>query len=155
MSFKRRSKGTRYAGSKTHGRGRKNRTRGAGNRGGVGMSGSGKRGDAKKTLVIHWFGNDYFGKQQRGHGLREKKKLPSMSLNSVVQQLSRLVKEGKAKEQKGSYDVNLEEYKIVGKEMPSVKVNIHARAASVGAMQAVSKHGGSIVVKQRDNGTNV
>lgn len=35
----------------------------AGHKGGVGMSGTGKRADQKKTLVIKLYGNDYFGKQ--------------------------------------------------------------------------------------------
>ncbi|MEK6824398.1 MAG: 50S ribosomal protein L15, partial [Nanoarchaeota archaeon] len=64
MKLKKRRKFSRWRGSRTHGRGRKNRTRGSGNQGGVGMSGTGKRGDQKKTLVINLYGNDYFGKDK-------------------------------------------------------------------------------------------
>lgn len=147
MSLKRRRKGIRYPGSKTHGRGRKNRTRGSGNRGGVGMSGSGKRGDQKKTLVIHQYGNAYFGKDQRGHGSREKKKTPSMSLRSISERLQTFLKKGSAKENKGMYEVSLPKYKIIGDDAFGLKMTIHAYTASEGAVQAVRKAGGSIIVK--------
>ena len=47
----------------THGRGARKRAKGQGHRGGRGMSGSGKRGDHKKTLITKKYGNNYFGKQ--------------------------------------------------------------------------------------------
>src|SRR3990167_5998240 len=65
MRVKKRRKAIRYAGSQTHGRGAKERTRGSGNRGGKGMSGTGKRGDQRKTQVIKLTGgNNYFGKDR-------------------------------------------------------------------------------------------
>lgn len=146
MSVRKRRKSSRYPGSKTHGRGRKNRTRGSGNRGGVGMSGTGKRGDQKKTLIIHHFGNDYFGKDRRGEGSRLKKKPLSLSLTTLAAQLSRLIKEGKAREQKGTYEIDLREYKIIGNDALGVKMHISAKSASAGAVQAVERAGGSLTV---------
>lgn len=146
MSLHKRRKVTRHPGNKTHGRGRKNRTRGLGNRGGKGMSGTGKRGDQKKTLVIHLYGNDYFGTVRRGAGLREKKKMLSISLQTIIHQLPRFLKEGVAKESKGSYELDLKSYKIIGDDAHGMKLTIHARAASAGANAAVAKEGGSIIL---------
>lgn len=147
MKTKRRRKGTRYPGSKTHGRGRKNRTRGSGNQGGVGMSGTGKRGDQKKTLVINLYGNDYFGKDARGAGTRAKKKVPVLSLWAISNSIHGMVKSGIAKESKGAYEIEAKKYKIVGNDKPHVKLLIKARAASKGAIEAVKAAGGEIILE--------
>lgn len=144
MTTRKRPKYKRYAGTKTHGRGRKNRTRGLGNRGGRGMSGTGKRGDQKKTLIIHMYGNDYFGKDQRGAGLREKKRTPSISLASLKAQLPALVKKGKAHEQKGVYEIDLSDHKLIGNEAFDIKAHIKAKSASAGALQVIERAGGSV-----------
>lgn len=144
MSVRKRRKSTRYPGSKTHGRGRKNRTRGSGNRGGVGMSGTGKRGDQKKTLVIKLHGNDYFGKDTRGAGTRLKKRIPSLSLTSVSENMPRYLREGVARQQGKKYELDLKGYKIIGNNACGLQMNIHAKIASKGARQAVEKAGGSI-----------
>lgn len=146
MTTRKRRKSSRYPGTKTHGRGRKNRTRGLGNRGGRGMSGTGKRGDQKKTLIIKMYGNSYFGKERRGAGLIEKKRTPSMSIDSLNAQLQSLVKKGKASEQKGTFQIDLSGYKIIGNGALDVKAEIRAKAASAGAMKAVAKAGGTIVL---------
>src|SRR3989344_3802100 len=144
MSVRKRRKSSRYPGTKTHGRGRKNRTRGSGNRGGVGMSGTGKRGDQKKTKIIQLYGNDYFGKDERGRGTREKKKIPSLSIATLLARLQTLVREGKAVEQKGAYDIDVHEYKIIGKDAFGIKMNLKAKKASAGAIQAIERAGGSV-----------
>ncbi len=108
------------------------------------MSGSGKRGDAKKTLVIHMYGNDYFGKDQRGAGTRLKKKTPTLSLATLVAQLARRVREGTARDEKGTFHVEAEDYKIVGNDAFGIALHIKARRASAGAVQAVERAGGSI-----------
>jgi len=59
MKFKRK-KVTKQRGSKTHGWGAMKKHRGAGNRGGRGMAGTGKRGDAKKPSIQK--NKKYFGK---------------------------------------------------------------------------------------------
>ncbi|MEK6858847.1 MAG: uL15 family ribosomal protein [Nanoarchaeota archaeon] len=154
MSYRKRRKSSRYPGSKTHGRGRKNRTRGLGNRGGRGMSGTGKRGDQKKTLIIKLYGGDYFGKEPRGAGTREKKKTKSLSLATLKTQLRMLVEKGKAREVKGTYEVNLEDYKIVGNGTLDLKMHIKAKSASAGARQAVERAGGSLVVTSEKEKAN-
>ena len=52
MLRNKRSKSHRMRGTSSHGWGHKKKHRGAGHRGGIGMSGSGKRGDAKKTSIL-------------------------------------------------------------------------------------------------------
>jgi len=47
----------------THGGGARKKKKKSGSKGGVGMAGSGKRADQKKTLIIKKDGNKYFGKQ--------------------------------------------------------------------------------------------
>ena len=59
MTVNKRKKAVRYRGSKTCGGGSKKKRRGAGNRGGRGLGGSGKRADSKKPSL--WKAR-YFGK---------------------------------------------------------------------------------------------
>ncbi len=118
------------------------------------MSGTGKRGDQKKTLIIKLYGGDYFGKERRGAGTREKKKTKSLSLATLKTQLRMLVEKGKAREIKGIYEVNLEDYKIVGNGALDLKMNIRAKSASAGARQAVERAGGSLVVTSEKEKSN-
>ena len=65
MITKKRKKSSRQHGRNmgTHGGGARKKRKGSGHRGGIGMSGSGKRADHKKTLITKLYGNAYFGKQ--------------------------------------------------------------------------------------------
>ncbi len=63
MTVNKRKKSDRMRGTQTHGWGSKKKHRGAGNRGGRGMAGTGKRADQKKSLILKYIGNDYFGKK--------------------------------------------------------------------------------------------
>jgi len=63
MTTHKRKKVVKYRGSHTHGGGAKKKRRGAGNRGGRGLAGSGKRAHHKKQLIFKLFGKDYFGKK--------------------------------------------------------------------------------------------
>src|SRR3989344_9386542 len=63
MVVHKRRKFTRMRGTHTHGGGSKKKNRGAGNRGGRGMAGSGKRAEQKKPKILKEFGTSYFGKK--------------------------------------------------------------------------------------------
>ena len=65
MKIKKRKKSSRMHGKKmgTHGWGARKKHKKSGHKGGKGMSGSGKRADHKKSLVIKLYGHKYFGKQ--------------------------------------------------------------------------------------------
>ena len=146
MKLKRRKKSSRFRGSHTHGRGFKKKARGSGHRGGKGMAGSGKRGDAKKTLVLSLFGNDYFGKDKT---LRKKlvKKLHSINLYQISQNLPSFIKSKKAAESKEETSVNLKGYKILSQGDLHKKMKITASAASKSAIEKVKKHGGEIIIE--------
>ncbi|HLF54000.1 MAG TPA: hypothetical protein VI544_02365, partial [Candidatus Nanoarchaeia archaeon] len=72
MKVKKRKKNTRYRGSQTHFRGHRKRTKGSGNKGGVGMSGSENQ---KKSMVINLYGIEYFGRDKALRRGRKPKKL--------------------------------------------------------------------------------
>ncbi len=133
---KRRKKVTRMHGSHTHGRGFKKKARGSGHRGGVGMAGTGKRADQKKTLVLNQFGNDYFGKSRT---LRKKPsvKLKSINLQDIADKYS------------GKKEINLKGYKILGLGELKEKIIITASAASASAVDKVKKSGGDIIIEKR------
>ncbi len=143
MKVKRRKKNTRYRGSRMNRRGYKNRTKGSGNQGGKGMAGTGKRGDQKKTLVLNLYGNNYFKKDRTTSKAR---KMPSMSLRTIVEKLSTFVKKGVAKETSGKYEINLDKFKVIGNEELKMKLIIRARAASESALASVKAAGGEIVL---------
>ena len=80
MTFNIRKK--RMRGTKTHGWGSKKKHRGAGNRGGRGMAGAGKRAEHKKTLILKKYTNAYFGKKG-SFSIRKKSKQPEKIINIV------------------------------------------------------------------------
>lgn len=142
IKTKKRKKSTRFRGTHTHGRGFKKKARGSGHRGGVGMAGTGKRADQKKTLVLNM--GKYFGKSKT---LRAGKKIriESVSLENIESNINSHVRDGTAKENKGSYELDLKKYKIIG-DSTGLKLKIQAKAASKGAISAVKKSGGEIVL---------
>jgi|TARA_Y100000310_G_C20650652_1_gene799235 large subunit ribosomal protein L15 len=140
---KKRKKVSRHRGTHTHGRGFKKKARGKGHRGGIGMAGSGKRADHKKTLILKKFGNKYFKKDLSV----AKKKTKLVNLGRLIDSLNYFVKKGLVKNNKKTYEANFEDYKIVGKLSEDVKLNIVANAASKGAIKSVEKAGGKLTLK--------
>ena len=113
MRLKKRHKSGRFRGSKTHARGFKKKARGSGHQGGVGMAGTGKRGDQKKTLVLNLYGNDYFGKDKTLRRGNKAPKLKVINLQYLQDNIDSLVKKGKAKDSSGVYQLNLSGYKKI------------------------------------------
>lgn len=140
---KKRKKVSRHRGTHTHGRGGKKKARGKGHRGGIGMAGSGKRADHKKTLILKKFGKKYFGKDLSV----AKKKVNLINLSRIIDTLGPLVKKGLVKKNKGIYEADFKDYKIVGKLSENVKLDILANAASKGAIESVEKAGGKLTLK--------
>jgi len=146
MQTKKRSKSSRMHGRKmgTHGGGARKGRKGSGHRGGKGMSGSGKRADHKKTLVIKKFGNKYFGKQgvtSRGtqRDIRQRINLYDIELH--------LEKYGKKVGDK--WELNLSKYKILGQGKIKNKLIIKAKEASKTAIDKIKKAGGDIQLKKK------
>lgn len=146
MGFKKRVKATRQRGSHTHGRGGKKKARGSGHRGGFGMAGTGKRGDAKKTMILNLYGGNYFGKSKTLRRGTPQPKAPVMNLEHISSHLDLMVKAGTAKAANGGYELDLKEYKILGAVEGKVKLTIHAKTASEGAISSVEANGGKLIL---------
>src|SRR3989338_6114824 len=112
MKLKKRHKSGRFRGSKTHARGFKKKARGSGHQGGVGMAGTGKRGDQKKTLILNLYGNDYFCKDKTLRRGTKAPKLHVINLQYIQDNIDSLIKQGIAKDNKGTYEINLAGYKL-------------------------------------------
>jgi len=121
-------------GSHTHGRGFKKKARGSGHRGGFGMAGTGKRADQKKTLILN-LPYEYFGKD----GLKPK------------HSRYKIINVGELEEKaKGSKELNLEKYKILGDGNIKIPLKIKAYSASQSAIEKVKKAGGKIILKEEN-----
>ncbi|MEK6836920.1 MAG: uL15 family ribosomal protein [Nanoarchaeota archaeon] len=136
LRVKRRRKSRRFRGSHTHGRGFKKKARGSGHRGGVGMAGTGKRGDQRKSMILKNTLPEYFGKRQTRMVYGNRFKLKTLNLERLSFD--------KIKD-KADYS----DYKVVGVLTQPVKLHITAGAASESAIKSVKKHGGEITVKDK------
>jgi len=133
-----RKKNSRQKGSKTHGWGSMKKHRGAGNRGGRGKAGTGKRADTKKPTIINLFGNSYFGKT--GFTSRSMKRVVPIN----VSQLQVMFEQGQVKN-----DVDLKKIgfnKLLGAGQITAKLTIKVDVASPRAIEKVKKAGGSVEV---------
>ena len=143
MIVKKRKKCSRMHGRKmgTHGRGARKKAKKSGHKGGIGMSGSGKRADHKKTLITKLFGHTYFGK--KGFTSRGTKRDTRKRIN--IQQIElNLEKYGK---KKGNlFEIELKGYKILGKGDVKNKLIIKAKEASQSAIEKIKKAGGEIIL---------
>ncbi len=136
MPVNKRKKNSRQKGSYTYGWGSKKKHRKAGNRGGHGMSGTGKRSDHRKTMILKQFGHAYFGKL----GFRRPQKLLSEVKTINVEDLN------KFKEDK----INLTDLgynKLLGKGNITRKVTIIVESFSGNAKEKIEKIGGQILEK--------
>ena len=127
MNLKKRKKSTRYRGSQTHKRGHRKRTKGSGNKGGVGMSGSENQ---KKSWVINKFGIEYFGRDKalrRGHSAP---KLKVINLSDLIERFDSLIKQGIAKQTQKGFEFNLKGYKILGNGPFGSKIFVKASTSS-------------------------
>jgi large subunit ribosomal protein L15 len=144
--------------SRYHGRGmgscgggaRKKRKK-SGHKGGIGMAGSGKRADHKRTLTTKLYGNTYFGKQgitSRGTKRDVRKRI---DLKDIELNLEGYIKKGLAKKSGNKIEINLEDYKILGKLDSKIVLIIKALEASEGAIKSVKSAGGEIIIKKKEN----
>lgn len=131
-----RRKSSRIRGARTCGWGFRQKHKGHGNKGGVGMAGSGKRADHKKQVALESDKKKkYFGKQGATSRGTKRKKYDKINLCDVRANL--FVKDG------GKID--LSGYKILGKG-DGFKGTIIAKGASKVAIEKMEKAGGKIVL---------
>ncbi len=136
------SKKKRQRGSHTHGGGSKKNRRGAGNRGGRGNAGSGKRADQKKPS--YWK-----EEQEKGFtSLKQKKGKPDViNISDLNERLETLKEEGLVEKSGGAYEVDLEELgygKLLGGGEPKEEFEIKVAKASDSAVDKVEEAGGSV-----------
>lgn len=178
MLKQKRSKFSRMRGSMTHGGGHKKKRRGAGHRGGVGLSGTGARGDAqkagllansknfmKKYTAVHGIKmkdlkksllkKDYFGK--RGFNSIKKKSKNTISLREIEENFDKLVELGLIIKEKDGFvfDANVGKYdKILGKSKFSKKLKVICSEISDSAKQKILDAGGEVIVKENSESKN-
>jgi len=146
MKF-RRKKVIKQRGSKTYGWGSMKKHRGAGNRGGRGMAGTGKRADTKKPTIINTYGNKYFGK--KGFTKHNKKEKRAITLKQIQYMINK-----KEIQKKGSlYIIDLKKFgydKLLGSGIINNKVEITASRASERAIEKIRKAGGKIIITESE-----
>tara|TARA_Y100000310_G_scaffold251425_1_gene257911 strand:- start:13904 stop:14389 length:486 start_codon:yes stop_codon:yes gene_type:complete len=135
MKTKKRAKSSRMHGRNmgTHGGGARKKRKGHGHRGGTGLSGSGKRADHKKTLILKLYGNTYFGKKGVTSRGTKRDKRPRIN----VEDIQNKYKPG---------ELDLSKYKILSKGEIKDKFVIKAKEASKKAIEKVKAAGGEIVL---------
>lgn len=130
MTVNRRKKLSRYRGHSTHGYGSKKKGRGAGNRGGRGMAGTGKRAQQKKPGILKQNPN-YLGK----YGFKR------------PQMYKRFDKVINIKDLPEKEEINLNELgytKLLSAGMPKLKYKITVSSCSKKAKEKIEKAGGLI-----------
>ena len=139
-----RTKDSRYRGSKTHGCGSMKKRRGAGHRGGRGAAGSGKRGDAKKPTI---WGSKYFGKK----GFISKKadvNIKSINIKEIEIKIPSWLEKGLIKDNKGTFeiDLNILGYgKLLSTGKVTKKLKIKVKTFSTASEEKIKKAGGEII----------
>ena len=148
MSARKIRKFSRQRGTHTHGWGAKKKHRGAGNRGGWGMAGSGKRADQKKPTILKLYGNAYFGR----HGFNRPQKMlehiRAINLGNLQTKLDFYVEQKLVSKDNDIYIVDLEKLgynKLLGGGKLNVKLKISAPYFSAQAVTKVKEKGGIIV----------
>ena len=133
----------------THCTGARKKKRGSGMKGGKGMAGSGKRADQKKTLITKLYGNSYFGKQGVTSRGTKRDKRKRINLQQIESNIKNYIKKGLAKKTSNGFEINLEDYKILGGDKDykiKNKLIIKAKEASQSVLGSVKKEGGEIIL---------
>tara|TARA_Y100000310_G_C20647702_1_gene797560 strand:- start:336 stop:857 length:522 start_codon:yes stop_codon:yes gene_type:complete len=157
MKTKKRKKsiGMRGKGMGTHGGGARKKRKKSGHKGGIGMSGSGKRADHKKTLITKLYGNKYFGKQGITSRGTKKDKRDRINLLQIERDVETYLKKGLAKKSKEGIEINLTKHKILSgpnNHVPKNKLIITAKEASKSSIDKIEKSGGKIFLRGKTSG---
>jgi len=132
----------------THGYGRMQKHRGAGNRGGRGMAGTGKRADQKKSLINP---ATYFGRV----GFTTLRKAQStINVNQLSSHIDEWTKKKYVEKSSKGYTIDLQKARI-DKLLGSGKINlafsIRVKYASQSAVDKIKKAGGSVEILSANN----
>ncbi len=150
MPAKKRKKNIRMRGSMTHGWGAKKKHRGAGNRGGRGMAGSGKRADQKKPTILKLYGTAYYGKKGfRFHG--KKIKQNGINISYLDENLDRLIEKKLVLKENDFYVVDLDKIgynKLLAGGNTNKKFKIITLLSSKNAIEKIKNAGGEVILKK-------
>ena len=139
MKLKKRTIRSRLRGGKTCGYGFRQQHKGHGDKGGFGMSGTGKRASQKQQKALMMAKEagfkTYFGKQ----GMTSASTIRKKSLQLNLQDIKRNYTGDK---------IDLKKYKILGKG-DGFKAEIIAKTASKSAIEKMKKSGGKIVLPEQ------
>lgn len=138
MKTKKKKKSVNQRGRTTYGHGARKKWKKSGHKGGIGMAGTGKRADHKKTLINKLYGNKYFGKQGITSKGTKRDKRKRINISDIEKNM------GKFSEKGGWLD--LSEYKVLGDGEITKKLKIKALEASKNAIEKINKVGGEIRV---------
>jgi large subunit ribosomal protein L15 len=134
-----RNKRTRIRGSRSVGMGFRKKKKGHGNKGGHGMSGTMGQKQQKAQRIAKSMGFEkYFGKKGFTSASKARDKKDQINLDDV--QANYFQKDGQK--------IDLKDYKILG-EGEGFKAEIHAKSASISAIEKMDKAGGKIIVNQK------
>ncbi len=148
MVMNRDKKVKKQRGSKTHGWGSMKKHRGAGNRGGRGNAGTGKRGDTIKPSL--WKARIKLGKS----GFKSKKKHyknERITIRDIDSSIDRLIQKKIAKKEGDAYSLDFTKTKIgklLANGTTSKILNITILSASKKAVEKVAAAKGKVVTKQ-------
>jgi len=121
----------------THGYGSMKKNRGAGNRGGRGMAGTGKRADQKKPTILKKYGPSYFGKHGFNRPQSIVKKLKIINLSEINL---------KAEKKNNEYIFDASKYdKVLGNGNLTKKIKITSKSFSKSALEKIEKSGGESI----------
>ncbi len=138
MPVNKRKKSTRFRAKTTHGYGSMKKNRGAGNRGGRGMAGTGKRADQKKPTILKKYGPSYFGKHGFNRPQSVVKKIKVINLSYIEEHA----------EKKGSeYVFDASNYdKVLGTGKLTKKIKITSNSFSQSSLEKIKKAGGEAII---------
>ena len=138
MPINKRKKASRFRAKTTHGYGSMKKNRGAGNRGGRGMAGSGKRADQIKPTILKKYGSEYFGK----HGFKR----PQSKIKKLkIINLSKIEKLAEKKGQDYVFDASKFD-KVLGTGKLTKKIKITSKSFSKSAIEKIQAVGGESII---------
>ncbi|MBD3387705.1 MAG: 50S ribosomal protein L15 [Candidatus Altiarchaeales archaeon] len=143
-------KTNRLRGSRTHGYGNAQKHRGAGSRGGRGMSGSKKQKWARISKNM----KGYFGKKGFKRHKTTVEDVKTMNVGYLSDHIGRLVSEGAATESKGAYTIDLAASgigKLLGAGKVESKLNITVNSCSPRAREKIEAAGGTVEVQKAED----
>lgn len=137
MPVNKRKKSTRMRAKTTHGYGSMKKNRGAGNRGGRGMAGTGKRADQKKIEILKFKGKKYYG----AYGFNRPQ---SKTKTPKVINLSEINEKATKKGSEFIFDACKYD-KVLGSGNITKKIKITSKAFSGLAKEKIEKAGGEAI----------